>query len=203
MYRYNPVISHVIKEAANGLYGDIISVEAQMNCRHLEENRTWLKTFKGGMMFFLGCHLIDLVLRIQGMPNNVIPFNKSTGMNKVSAEDYGLAVFEYANGTSFVKTCDVEFGGFARRQLVITGTEGTVEIKPLEMFKGSGQYTGIRRFSSDAWSDMGEYKESKIFDRYEGMIRSFGQYVLGERKNPYSYDYELELYKTVLRCCGY
>ena len=24
----------------------------------------------------------------------------------------------------------------------------------------------------------------------------------GEKKNPYTYDYELELYKTVLKCCG-
>ena len=39
-------------------------------------------------------------------------------------------------------------------------------------------------------------------DRYDGMMASFAAMVRGEKENPYTSDYELELYKTVLRCCG-
>ena len=35
-----------------------------------------------------------------------------------------------------------------------------------------------------------------------GMLASFAAMVRGEKENPYTYDYELELYKTVLQCCG-
>ena len=28
------------------------------------------------------------------------------------------------------------------------------------------------------------------------------QMVLGEKENPWSYDYELALYETVMKCCG-
>ena len=33
------------------------------------------------------------------------------------------------------------------------------------------------------------------------MMESFGQMVRGEKENPYTYDYELALYKLVLQCC--
>ena len=34
------------------------------------------------------------------------------------------------------------------------------------------------------------------------MPLSFGEMVRGEKENPYTYDYELELFKTILVCCG-
>jgi predicted dehydrogenase len=103
-----------------------------MNCIHPAQTRQWLDSFKGGMMFFLGCHLIDLIYSIQGSPKRVIPLNKCSGVEGVSSEDFGMAVFEYDNGVSFAKTSAVELGGFERRQLVVSGTNKTVELKPLE-----------------------------------------------------------------------
>jgi hypothetical protein len=34
------------------------------------------------------------------------------------------------------------------------------------------------------------------------MMRSFAQMVLGEKENPWSYEYELQLYRIVLAACG-
>jgi hypothetical protein len=33
------------------------------------------------------------------------------------------------------------------------------------------------------------------------MMHCFAEYVTGKKENPYTYDYELELYKTVIKCC--
>ena len=33
------------------------------------------------------------------------------------------------------------------------------------------------------------------------MMLSFAKMVRGEQKNPYSYEYELDLFKTILKCC--
>ena len=98
MYRYNPFIMELKEQIKNGELGDIISVEAQMNCIHSLETRQWLENFPGGMMFFLGCHLVDIIYSIKGMPKKIIPLNKCSGVEGVTAKDFGMVVFEYENG---------------------------------------------------------------------------------------------------------
>lgn len=205
MYRYNPYIMELKEQIKNGELGDIISVEAQMNCIHPKEIRQWLQNFPGGMMFFLGCHLVDLIISIQGMPKNIIPLNRSTGIEGVTANDYGMAVFEYDKGVSFAKTTSAEIGGFERRQLVVTGTKKTVELKPIEWYTDVyGQVLVTKRHtrSDRGWNINAVSETSEPFDRYDSMMRNFGEMVLGKKENPYSYDYELELYKILLKACG-
>lgn len=203
MYRYNPYVKELIQKIKDGEFGEIISVEAQMNSCHPIISRQWLENFPGGMMFFLGGHLVDFILQIKGIPEKIIPFNYCTGNNGVTSEDFGMAVFQYKNGASFVKTTADEYGGFARRQLVVVGTKGTVELKPLEMPAPGGQYTQMRiSVDSDSWATKGVITESDTYDRYDDMMASFAAMVRGEKENPWGYDYELLLYKTLLKCCG-
>lgn len=202
MYRYNPFIVDLMERIKKGELGQILSVEAQMNCIHPRELRQWLGQLPGGMMFYLGCHLVDLILQIQGQPKRIIPMNKSTGVN-TDAQDFGMAIFEYENGVSFAKTSAREIGGYARRQLVVTGTEATVELKPLEMFiPGVGHYTEKTEYWEKKWNDEGQHFKTPIFNRYDGMMAGFASFVRGDTQNPYTPDYELELYKTVLKACG-
>lgn len=204
IYRYNPEVQTLMKRIQDGQLGEIVSVEAQMNSNHPDQQRAFLSCFKGGITFFLGCHLIDLILQIQGMPKRIIPMNKSTGKAGINVIDYGMVLFEYDSGVSFAKTCSVEKGGFARRQLVVTGTNGTVELKPLEMHSGTTlQYTGVTEYLMDdpAWNYMGKKRNSRDYDRYDDMMRNFAKMVRGEIANPYSLDYEFTLYKTILESC--
>ncbi len=202
MYRYNPNVIRLLEKIKKGELGEIISVEAQMNCIHPKKMRQWLSAFPGGMMFFLGCHLVDLILQIQGTPENIIPLSRATGLGDVAGTDFGMAVLEYKNGVSFAKTSAVEIGGFARRQLVVSGSRKTIEIKPLEMVQDDLQYTTETEYSSEDWKNCGEAETGALYDRYDSMMASFATMVRGEKINPYTYDYELELYKTVLKCCG-
>lgn len=202
MYRYNPYVKELLQQVKAGKLGDIISVEAQMSCLHTAQVRQWLGQFPGGMMFFLGCHLVDLILQLQGQPERIIPLNKCSGKDGVTAQDYGMAVLEYPNGVSFAKTYAGELGGFVRRQLVVTGTERTVELKPFEILRDGGQYTDRTVYTSQDWHRPGEKSTSGFYDRYDEMMASFAAMVRGEKDNPYTCDYELELYKTVLQCCG-
>lgn len=202
MYRYNPYIKELLRQVKSGELGEIICVEAQMNCSHSEETRQWFGSLPGGIMFFLGCHLVDLILQIQGVPEEIIPLNRSTGIGGVDAVDFGMAAFKYKNGVSFAKVNAAEHGGFMRRQLVVTGTKKTVEIKPLEINEPGGIYTRKTEYLSNSWNDAGKTERCDTFDRYDNMMRSFAENVCGEKENPWSYDYELELYKTILKVCG-
>ncbi|MBE6546665.1 MAG: Gfo/Idh/MocA family oxidoreductase [Ruminococcaceae bacterium] len=204
MYRFNPKIQEAIQKIRNGDLGRIYAVEAHMDCKHDAEQRQWLENFPGGMMFFLGCHLIDLIYQIQGEPMKVVPLSCSTGIGGIHTEDYGMVVYQYPNGLSFAKTCDNECGGFLRRQLVICGEKGTIEIKPLEVDANGGKYTVLRESYNATrknWSMPWEEARSDIFDRYDSMMQNFAEMVRG-KKNPYSYDYELGLYELLLRSCG-
>ena len=202
MYRYNPAVKDLMAKVRAGELSDIISVEAQMSCYHSPEVRAWLNELPSGMMFFLGCHLVDLVMQLQGEPDNIIPLNRRTGTEGVDAPDFGMAVLEYKNGVSFIKTTDIERGGFLRRQLVVTGTEGTMEIKPLERGAEKAQVSERNFCNSKVWGDPGVHSVSEPYDRYDNMMASFAAMVRGEIANPYTLDYELSLYKNVLRCCG-
>ena len=215
MYRYNPEIRRVLAEIEAGKYGDIYSVECHMSCRHPDEKRAWLGKFPGGMMFFLGCHLVDIIYRIQGEPQEVIPLNCVTGAEGLeTGEDFGFAAFRYPHGVSFAKACAAEPGGFKRRQIVICGTKGTAEIRPIEDYPEQEDKTNPH--PSDAylvttartvterllsWQEDGTRRESRFF-RYGAMMVGFAEIVRGERENPYTMDYELALYRLLLKACG-
>ena len=212
MYRYNPAVIEALKIVKSGEIGEVCSVEAQMNCLHSAQKRQWLESFPGGMLFFLGCHLVDLVISFHGFPKEVVPLSTSTGFDGVTANDMGMAIFKYDNGNSFIKTSAAEPCGFLRRQLVITGEKGTIEINPIEMYAAKTKFdnhTCKMRVSSKehgvdiaSWHTIGEWKEFDLFDRYNNMMKSFAEMVRGEKVNPYTPDYELEVYKHVLRACG-
>ena len=205
MYRYNPYVIDIINRVKSGELGKVLSVDAEMSCRHGVPLRTWLSTFNGGMTFYLGCHLIDLVLQIQGIPERILPLNKSSGIDGLLSEDIGMAVLEYKNGVSTVKTSAAERGGFLRRRLCVVCENATVEIQPLEVVnvdKPYGITTYKREEDTDTWFDAPKSFVSDEYDRYEDMIKTFASVVRGEIENPYSVEYELELFTAVLKCCG-
>lgn len=208
MYRYNPMIIELMKSIKAGELGEIINVDAQMNCVHTVEQRKWMGNFKGGMLFFLGCHLIDLILQIKGEPQEVIPLSCSTGLDGCTAEDFGMGVLRYKNGVCLAKAVDAQYGGFAMRNLTVVGSKGTVELCPLEMYSPSGDaggsllYTQKTEYKTKSWSDKGIVTNSEDYERFDNMMSAFASYVRGEKENPYTLDYELKLYKCLLKCCG-
>ncbi len=209
MYRYNPTVMRVLEMVKAGELGEIYSVEAHMSVHHPKEKHQWLSNYKGGMMYFLGCHDIDLVLQFMGgEPEEIIPLNSRTGQSDPDCEDYGFAVLKYKNGVSFVKSCAAEYNGFDRRQLVVCGTKGTVEIKPFEIKVGtslqltSGRLTNDEIEDDKIWQERYEPLEGEPYDRYDGMMQSFADEIRGLYPNPYTYDYELTLFKTVMKCCN-
>lgn len=208
MYRYNPEILKLKEDIKKGKYGEIISVEAQMNCYHSANKRKWLEDFPGGMLYFLGCHMIDLVYSIMGEPLEIIPLSCSSGVDDIKSEDFGMVVFKYKNGVSFAKSTAIEYGGFERRQLVVVGTKGTVEIRPFERMSApipdvvSPQITGTRECLDSSWHVRGEYHECEPHGRYDAMFRNFADFVNNKKQNPFSYEYERKLHKVLLRSCG-
>ena len=208
MFRYHPLISKAIERAKAGEFGTIYSVEAHMSRLDNNAAREWFGSFKGGMMFYLGCHLVDIVMQIQGTPKNIIPLNTATGIDDIYTEDLGFAVMQYDNAVSVIRMGGTEVGGFDRRQLVICGSKGTIEIRPLEIFlmESPTRYTNCSKQTQWMLDENGktvkEESDSEPFQRYSKMLTAFAAMVRGEQENPYTLDYELELFKVFMKCCG-
>lgn len=207
MYRYNPAVLDCIELVKEGKLGELYEVDAIMNTHHALDKRKWLGNFNGGNMFFLGCHMADLVFMLLGTPEKIISYNKSTGIDGINVIDHGFAVWEYKNGISTIRATSTEINGYARRQLVVCGSEGTYTIMPLE--NPIKAIYSDRSFIVNAGSYSNDYNavERNIPNlpsncRYDAMILDFAAMVRGEKENQFTYEYELQLQKLVLASCG-
>ena len=207
MYRFNDAVVKAIADAKGGRLGKIFSVEGQMSCDHGTQKRQWLDHFKGGMMAFLGCHLVDLVYSIMGVPEEIVPFNMCTGIFGVSSEDFGMAIMRYKDGAAFIKTVAGEVFAFERRQLVITGSLGTIEIKPIEWYvKGTPNlYSRVReciRQEEPDWNAVGDVHETDAKNRYDAMIEDFAQRINGKGMDEGTLEREARVHRLWLAACG-
>lgn len=207
--RFNPLISKTLQLVKEGRLGVIYSVEAHMSRDDKEEKRRWLEQFQGGMSYFLGCHLIDQVYSFMGIPEQIVPLNASTTPERNNAEDLGFAVLRYPKGLSFVKACGAEPGGFARRQLAICGSLGTVEFRPLEEASNGKRVAKIRAwFRSDpntplSWGDPGIEEQCEPYDRYIPMFMDFARRIREDK--PSTADElvrEARVHRMILAACG-
>jgi predicted dehydrogenase len=104
MYRYNPAIVLLRDFLKKGWLGEIFEVHTVMSKVVPPAQRKQLAAFPGGIMFELGCHVIDLVVGILGKAKQVTAFPLRSGHNEDKLVDNMLAVFTYAKATASVKS---------------------------------------------------------------------------------------------------
>ena len=209
MYRYNPAIVRALEIVRSGRIGDLISVEAQMSQCYHGGMRRWLGDIPGGMMFYLGCHLVDLVELFMGEPEEILTLSMNSGLEETGL-DSGLAMLKYRHGWSMIKTVANEVSGDARRQFVISGTEGTIEIKPLENpFELPGTVSANKISMSVTtpgypmmFNDRPEVISFPPYGRYDAMMIDFAKTVAGEKENDFDYDRELRVHRLLMKICA-
>lgn len=213
MYRYNNAVRYALDRVKDGTLGEVYQVDAFMDTHHDVEKREWMHEFPGGDMFFLGCHMIDFIYMFMGgAPIKAYPFNRRSHFDGTDVVDQGCAVLDYGKAVSTARASSTQVNGFGRRQLVICGTKGTIEIKPLEI-KVAGSDLG--EMTSKTWISTVEMVNGQIYNnvcrevdlppmigRYDAMLLEFAEIVRGERKPQFDYKHEYEVQKLVLECCA-
>ena len=211
VYRFNPMVKNALELKNSGELGKAYSVEAHMSVYHDENKRRWLKTFKGGMMFYLGCHIIDVACLFMGFPDEVIPLSTSTGNDGIDSEDFGCAILKYDNGSAYIRTCASEVNGFGRRGITVAGTRGTVQIYPTEQHISSCDTDldliskariALLKEHPNQWGFGGTEYTSDPFNRYAPMLLQFAAQVRGEEGYVMPLCYERKLMKTLALACG-
>jgi len=200
MYRYNNAVQYAHQLAASGALGEIFEIDAVMSTEHSREYREWLKHFKGGSMYIFGCHLIDLVIWFRGRPDKIVPYLGKTQYEGVDVYDNTLAVLDYKNGASTVRVSSVEVNGYGRRQFVVLGTKGSIEIKPFEQ---PTVVTYAKPEGGNVYSDRKSVVDlPPMGGRYDELILDFARCIRGEKENPFDYAHELLVHQATLVASG-
>lgn len=195
MYRYNPAIILLRQLLAEGALGDVFEVHAVMSKVVDAEGRDEHAEYSGGMMFELGCHLIDLVVGLVGSPQKITPHVQHASAIDDKLNDNMLAVFEYPRALATVKSSAMEVDGFARRHLVVCGSKGTMHIQPLDA-------PAARLTLSEPH---GEYAKGShelkfpAFPRYVADAADMASILRGEKTSDFSYAHDLAVQTAVLQ----
>jgi predicted dehydrogenase len=199
MYRYNPAVVLMKDLLRKGFLGEPFEVHCVMSKVVDPANRLKHGEYAGGMMFELGCHLIDIVVDVLGPPESVTPFKQHAGSQTDSLLDNMLAVFTYSKALATVKTSGLEVDGGSRRHFVICGTEGTLHIQPLD---------GPKLVRLTLSKDRGKYRKGhqdvavEGFERYVGDAADFAKVIRGEKMLDWSMMHDLAVQETVLKASG-
>ncbi len=199
MYRFNPAILLLHEFLRQGWLGDIFEIHAVMSKVVDPSSRQQLAQFSGGMMFELGCHLIDLVVGVLGPPDKVTPFRRHSSAIEDRLQDNMLAVFEYPRALATVKTTALEVEGFSRRHFVVCGTEGSFHIQPLD------QPTARVALSQPRGDFPAGYQEEILFgrfERYHADAADMVRLIRGEKDAENFYTHDLAVQTAVHQACG-
>lgn len=137
MFRANPAFRFCLQAIRECWIGEVFSIQADMNHDYGgEAYQHYLGAMPGGIMFNLGCHLIDFVVDALGRPEHVHPRLTSTPDVRDGIHNNCLAVLTYPHAVATVQACSRKAGGLDGRRLTVCGTNGSIELSPLERFDG-------------------------------------------------------------------
>ncbi len=205
MFRVNPAIKFATKAVKEGWLGDIISVEADMYHDYGSKNyNAYIASFKGGIMYNLGCHLVDFILPMMpGMPTKAHVVRLPAPGDPDNAGTNCVSVLEWPHATVTVRSS--RHAACSNRWLRIQGTKGAIDLRPIERFDGKPTKLEMRlKFDVPGYKKGTHVVDCGIQkDRYADQLKELADIVRGRRPNPPGqYDHDVAVHKATLMACG-
>ncbi len=198
MYRYNPGIVLLRDLLKKGWLGEPFEVHTIISKKMDAVSRAKLESQPGGMMFELGCHVIDLVVQILGRPDQVTSFSQHASAMKDTLQDNMLAVFTYPKALATVKSSCNEVNGFDRRHIVVCGSEGTFHLQPF----------GRPAASLSLSNAKGKYRKGQQsiefprYTRYMDDVADMARVIRRDKDLDFSYEHDYFVQECVLKSAG-
>jgi predicted dehydrogenase len=169
-----------------------------MDTDYTQEKRDLLEGRPGGMMFELGCHLLDMTMLILGTPNKVTPFLRHDAKANDGLLDNTAAVLEFERAVAVLQSSAMQPNAFASRRFEICGAEGSVTIEPLEppsvtlnLRKATGEFKkGIQQIPVPDR------------DRHVRDFEDFAKSIRGESQFAYTKQHDFEVQRALLLASG-
>ncbi len=199
MFRYNPAFKFCLKALHDGWLGDIFEVHGVMGKGlNAKRRKEWDDEFIGGTMLNLGSHLIDMIVAVLGRPDKVTAYNLRTRPQQDNLEDNQLAVLEYPRATATIRSAVMEVDSGRRRQFVVCGDKGTVDIKPLEKPKMRLALDQPRGKFKKGYQDV---EMPGMTGRYYDQLIDFARIIRSEKQADYSPEHDYQVQETILKAC--
>lgn len=199
MYRFNPAVTLLRQFLARGWLGDVFEVSAVMGKVIEPAARKEFARFPGGMMFELGCHVIDLVVALLGKPDRVesVMRHSLPDADDILA-DNALAILHFPRAIATVRSSAQEVEGFSRRHLTVCGSHGTFHIQPLD---DPAARIALDRPRGNFPKGITELTFPE-FTRYVADATEMAAIIRGEVRSPFTPDHDLAVQETVLLAGG-
>ena len=207
MFRGNPAFQFCIKAIREKLIGDVIAIEANMDHGYGGEwYREYISQFSGGLMYNLGCHLIDFIVAAMGRPENVSGFLRSAAGDPPHIKNNCLAVLEYQNAYAIVRSCSRQNNCISSsRTINITGTNGRIIFSPIERFDTTPIQIELELAKNHQTFPVGTHtlRFKCQTDRYTEQLLELARVIRGEQESTYSAEHDFLVHEVTLASAGY
>ena len=206
MYRGNPAVQFAWKAAQTGWLGDVGFVEADMNHDYAKDGYAeYISGFKGGILYNLGCHLVDLALpMVRGAFLGATPFIGDAAGDFAGAKTRGAAMLRFEGTDVLIRTSSRLPCGMDGRRLRVDGTNGSIEIRPIERF--DGQTLTLELVLKKPAGGFASGRHTVDFgvqdDRFAPQLVELAQILSGEKPNDQDYERDLKVHELTLKACG-
>ena len=206
MYRGNPALKFAWQAVRSGMLGDVAFIEADMNHDYGTEGyEKYIATFKGGILYNLGCHLVDMVLPlVRGDFKSAVPLIGDAPGDPAGSRTNCASLLRFEGTDVLIRTSSHMPGGILRRRLRIDGTNGTLEIRPIERFDGEPLKLEMTlKVASGGYAAGTHVLDFGVLtDRYAAQLEDLAAIVRGDKPNDQDYDRDLKVHELTLKACG-
>ena len=221
MFRANEAINCGTKLAHDGVIGEVFAIEADLNHSYgYPKYPEYASAYPGGTAYLLACHAIEWAMPIfdDAMPERTYSIVKPAPGDPKNAPTHTLTIMEYPRCIATFRVCSR--GTQPCRHIRIDGTNGTIEIEPIEDFRKVKHTTAldeeglarvdklvVKMFLKKAKPP---YKEGLNYiefkapdDRYAGQLHELARILRGEILNPPGlYEHDLKVHQVSLDACN-
>ncbi|MBM79162.1 MAG: hypothetical protein CMJ78_01050 [Planctomycetaceae bacterium] len=203
MFRYNAGFQFLLDWANGGKLGHIFSVRARISTGNASESHweRWNSNgeTRGGIVFILACHLIDIIVSLMGRPDQVTPFLRHDGTKFDWYKDNNIVIFEYATGQAVLESTALEISPGLSRRIEVYGTRGAIIMEPME----PPELRLCLDIDRDGYRKGWQVVKVEARPRYVESLRAFVADIRGQKKPDRSLNHEYIVQETVMRASGF
>ena len=225
MFRSNEAINKMVELAQGGVLGEIYAIDADLDHNYgYPKYPEYATYYPGGTAYLLACHVIEWAMPIfnDALPTRTWSIFKPAPGDPEGSLTHSLTVMEYPRANVTIRVCSK--GTQPCRHIRIDGTDGSMELEPIEDFRTVKHTTGlneglakvdkleIKMFlkTVNAKAKAAGYHDGInriVFkapdDRYAGQLKELARIIRGEIPNPPGlYRHDLLVHKVSLDACN-
>ena len=208
MFRYHDGFNKIASLVKSGILGDIFSIRAQMSVfipavrgTSLNFNtRDTIANHKGGILYDLGCHIIDQVCWLLGRPTTLTAFLRNDSGCIPTCMDNTLGVLEYPKSLVTINIAAMEVPNKQTRRFEVNGTKGSaILVEPFEQSNCIHLYLEKAVNNYQKGFNMIPYKPQTRNALYKLELDAFLNTINKKQVPSRSIEHELLVQETLLR----